>query len=124
MRLVILESPFRGVTPLETHRNVRYAHAAMLDALRRGESPLASHLLWPGILDDACPEERAEGFQAGLAWGRVADATVVYGDLGISEGMRLGITRAAWEGRKVEYRMLGLPLQAALMRQNEKEGAI
>jgi hypothetical protein len=69
MRRVILESPFRGVDQLQTDRNIRYARACMLDALRRGESPLASHLLWPGILDDAHPTERAVGIEAGLAWG-------------------------------------------------------
>jgi hypothetical protein len=106
MKLVILESPYRGATAADTERNVRYAHAAMLDSLRRGESPLASHLLWPGILDDADPFERALGIEAGLEWGRVAEATVVYGDLGISEGMQQGIDRAHKEGRLVEYRRM------------------
>jgi hypothetical protein len=78
----------------------------MLDSLRRSESPIASHLLWPGILDDAKPEERRAGIEAGLAWGRVAEATIVYEDHGISEGMRKGIDRAGREGRPVEYRRL------------------
>lgn len=106
MRLVILESPFRGQTPEETADNVRYAKDCMLDALRRGESPLASHLLWPGILDDADPAERKAGIEAGLAWGPAAEATVVYQDLGISPGMRLGIDRAGREGRRIEYRAI------------------
>lgn len=106
MRRVILESPYRGNTPEKTAANIQYAKACMLDALRRGESPLASHLLWPGILDDADPAERTAGIAAGLAWGAVAEATVVYGDLGISEGMALGIRRAQAEGRKIEWRSL------------------
>lgn len=106
MRLVILESPYRGATAHETERNVRYAKQAMLDALHREESPLASHLLWPGILDDADEHERALGIAAGLAWGHAAEATVVYQDHGISPGMRLGINRAEAEGRPVEYRSL------------------
>ena len=106
MRLVILESPFRGRTPEETEGNKLFARHCMLDSLRREESPLASHLLWPGILDDADAHERALGIAAGLAWGRVAEATIVYIDLGISEGMRLGINRAEAEGRPVEYRRL------------------
>lgn len=106
MRLVILESPFRGATPREAIRNKLYAHKAMLDALRREESPLASHLLWPGILDDADEHERALGIAAGLAWGKAAAATVVYDDFGISPGMRLGINQAEAEGRPVEYRRL------------------
>jgi hypothetical protein len=88
----------------------------MLDSLLRNESPLASHLLWPGILDDAVPADRALGIEAGLAWGPVAEATVVYMDRGISEGMAQGIQRAALEGRPVEQRWLyGRP--------DKKEGA-
>lgn len=121
MRLVILESPFRGKTPEETAENVRYAKVAMLDSLRRGESPLASHLLWPGILDDADPRERLAGISAGLAWGPSAAATVVYQDRGISDGMRLGIARAKEEGRPVEWRsILGRSLPSA---PNAKEAA-
>lgn len=62
--------------------------------------------MWPGILDDAKPEERALGIEAGLAWGPVAQATVVYVDRGISEGMWQGIDRAEAEGRLVEWRSL------------------
>jgi len=106
MRLVILESPFKAKTETEQQQNIQYAKACMLDALRRGDSPIASHLLWPGILDDAIPDERALGIKAGLEWGRVAEATVVYTDRGISEGMMQGIRRAEREGRAVEYRNL------------------
>ena len=107
MRRVILESPFRGATAHEQERNERYLKLAMLDSLRRGESPLASHRLWPGILNDNDPEERALGIEAGLAWGVVAEATVVYGDLGISPGMEQGMRRAVSEGRPVEMRTIG-----------------
>ena len=108
MRLVILESPFRAATPEETAANVRYAQRCMLDSLRRGEAPIASHLLYPQILDDADPEERALGIEAGLAWGPAAEATVVYTDRGISEGVEIGIARAWKEGRTVAYRRLGV----------------
>ena len=119
MRLVILESPFRSSTPEQTAANVKYARRAMLDSLKRGESPLASHLLWLEILDDADPEERKAGIEAGLAWGRVADATVVYIDRGISHGMNQGIERALAEGRPVERRSL----TGALKREKAPEGA-
>lgn len=112
MKLVILESPYRGRTEEETAENVAYAKRCMLDALHRNESPLASHLLWPGILDEADDRERAIGIVAGLAWGRVAHATVVYEDRGISPGMRQGIHRASMEGRPVEYRRLDSALNA------------
>lgn len=104
MRRVILESPFAG----DVARNERYARAAMADCLRRGEAPYASHLLYtqPGVLDDGKPDERTLGIEAGLEWGRVADATVVYMDLGVSNGMAMGIARAGREGRPVEMRNL------------------
>jgi len=105
MRLVILESPYAG----DVDANVNYARRAMADSLHRGEAPLASHLLYtqPGVLRDHDPDERALGIRAGLAWGTVAEATVVYADLGITPGMEQGITRAATEGRPVEVRYIG-----------------
>ena len=74
MRLVILESPYAG----NVEQNVAYARACMLDCLRSGEAPMVSHLLYTQVLDDKNAAERALGIEAGLAWGRVAEATVVY----------------------------------------------
>jgi hypothetical protein len=102
MRLVILESPYSG----DIERNVAYARACVHDSLSRGEAPIASHLLYtqPGILRDDVAEERQWGIDAGLAWRRVAEATVVYTDLGISEGMKYGIAAAEAAGVPVEFR--------------------
>lgn len=105
VRLVILESPYAG----DVARNVAYARAAMADCLRRGEAPIASHLLYtqPGVLDDNIPAERALGIAAGLAWGRVADAAVFYVDLGWSQGMRDAQARHLCERRPIEERVIG-----------------
>lgn len=104
IKLVIIESPYAG----DVDRNVAYARACVRDSLSRGEAPIASHLLYtqPGILRDGIPEERKWGIEAGLAWGRVAEATVVYVDHGVSEGMQKGIDRADGEGREVIRRRL------------------
>lgn len=104
MRLVILESPYAGNVDL----NVRYARRCVHDSLRRGEAPIASHLLYtqPGILDDTIETERNWGIAAGLAWRGVAQASVIYTDLGISKGMGYGITRAQEEGIPIEFRKL------------------
>lgn len=104
MKRVILESPFAG----DVERNVAYARAALRDCLLRGEAPIASHLLYtqPGVLDDLIAGERALGIEAGLVWGALAEATVVYADRGISGGMAQGMERAADEGRPVEIRYL------------------
>jgi hypothetical protein len=105
MRLVILESPYAG----DVEANIDYARACMRDCLLRGEAPFASHLLYTqdGVLDDRLWPERRLGIVAGLCWGRHADATVVYRDLGISEGMKQGIGDAEKLFRPVEYRVLG-----------------
>lgn len=101
---VVIESPLAG----DVERNTRYARACMADCLKRGEAPFASHLLYAqdGILDDTIPEERKLGIEAGFAWGAAADKVVVYEDLGISDGMKLGIERAKANGVPVEYRKI------------------
>lgn len=103
MRLVIIESPYGGK---HVDRNVAYARACLFDALHRGEAPIASHLLHTQVLDDASTAERSMGIAAGLAWYRVADAAVVYEDLGITSGMRTGIETARQHGVAVEMRRL------------------
>jgi hypothetical protein len=104
-RRVIVESPYAG----DVERNVRYARAAMFDCLQRGEAPYASHLLYTqvGVLNDADPVERERGIRAGFAWRSVAEATVVYTDLGTSRGMEYGIAHARAAAQPIEYRALG-----------------
>lgn len=100
--LVIIESPFAG----DIAANTAYARECMLDSLRRGEAPFASHLLYTQVLEDSDVRERGLGIAAGLAWGQAADLTAVYRDLGVSAGMRLGIASAQHLGRRVEYRTI------------------
>lgn len=104
MRLVILESPYAG----DINENIRYAKACVRDCLMRNESPLASHLLFTqdDILRDYVKSERKLGIDAGLAWSAVSEATVVYTDLGISDGMLEGIRVAQDNGKPIEYRQL------------------
>lgn len=71
MRRVIVESPYAG----DVERNVRYARACVADCLARGEAPLASHLLY-------------------TEWRAMAEATVIYVDLGWSTGMTAGLEHA------------------------------
>lgn len=104
MKLVIVESPFAG----DVETNVKYARACVRDSLLRGEAPIASHLLYTqeGILNDDIKEERMHGIDAGLAWRAVAQASVVYTDLGVSKGMEYGISAARDAGVPVEFRTL------------------
>lgn len=96
MRLVIVESPFAAPTAEGRERNDRYLRACLRDCIERGEAPYASHGLYtkPGVLDDNDPAQREHGIRAGFAWREMADATVVYTDLGISRGMEYGIEAA------------------------------
>lgn len=105
MKRVVVESPFAG----DVERNLEYARAALADCHRRGEAPIASHLLHtqPGVLDDRDPVQRAQGMEAGYAWIVAADLVVVYSDLGISQGMLAGVERATRDRVAVEYRHLG-----------------
>lgn len=108
-RRVIIESPYRGRTARETERNIRYVRACMRDSLLRGEAPFASHALYTldGVLNDADEAERERGMLAGFAWRPGAEATVAYGDIGVSGGMTRGIEHARELGQAIEYRWLG-----------------
>jgi hypothetical protein len=105
---VLIETPYAG-TPEEIERNVRYVRACIKDCLRKGEAPFASHALYtlPGCLDEADNAQRQVGMKAGFAWGEAADVVAIYTDIGITRGMKSGITRATNRGQKVEYRRLG-----------------
>ena len=107
MKLVILESPYAG----DVEANVVYARACLLDSLRRGEAPIASHLLYTQVLDDTVPEERALGIAAGLAWRAVPGVLpVFYTDRGWSRGMLAA--RDTYEREGIHYEMRGLPCYA------------
>jgi hypothetical protein len=111
MRLVVIESPyaeFRTVAgKLRTVQdNIAYAKACMLDSLRRGEAPYASHLLLTQVLDDLDLDQREQGIQAGLAWAHRADLRAVYQDYGTTPGMHRGIISARSLGQSITYRTI------------------
>lgn len=118
MPTVIVESPFKTDTITLTNGeeytcleddNVRYARACLRDCLDRGESPFASHLLYTqeGVLNDANPEERQKGINAGFEVAKTFDRRVFYVDRGFSVGMRWGFLHAREIGQPCEIRMLG-----------------
>lgn len=101
-RCVCIETPLRG----DYERNVRYADACMLDSLDRGEAPFLGHLLYPRVLNDADPVQRAQGIEGHCAWLRRADAVIIYSDLGVTDGMRLALELAQQLDIPFEYRTL------------------
>ena len=113
MQRVILETPYAGKDWAEIKKNERYARLCMRDCLQRGEAPYASYLLYTqaNVLRDDIPEERKLGMQAGFAWRQAAQATAVYTNLGISDGMKKGIEDADQRGCPVEYRTIEYPPQ-------------
>ena len=104
MKRVILESPYAG----DIQRNIKYARECLKDSLKRGEAPIASHLLYTqkDVLDDNIPKERQLGIDAGLAWKKVADLHVFYVDFGMSNGMKYASEYAKSQNIDVEYRTL------------------
>lgn len=108
MRRVIVESPYRADERANVEIHLRYLRAALHDCLTRGEAPVAFHglLPQPGVLDVNIPAQRKHGIEAGFSWREVADATVVYTDFGITDGMKQGMRHAHSMRQDVELRQL------------------
>jgi hypothetical protein len=104
--LVYIESPYAESESGSVEDHVEYAKLCMIDCIKKGEFPLASHLLYPQILDDLDPSERRQGMRGGEAWASIADIRAVYTDQGESRGMTWGIRNASKLGQKTEYRSL------------------
>lgn len=102
MKRVMIESPYAG----KTDENILYLVLCISDSLEKGESPFASHYIYPNFLEDDIPEERRKGIAAGYAWGKTADLIAVYIDLGISDGMQKAIDFYTFIGVPIEYRSL------------------
>ncbi|AKU93340.1 hypothetical protein AKJ09_00072 [Labilithrix luteola] len=104
MKLTVIESPYAG----DIKKNIEYAKKCVLDCLRRGEAPYASHLFFTqdGLLDDTVPEQRKQGMEAGFAWGEKGAQRAVYIDRGLSSGMMAGIAEAVERGQKVVFRSI------------------
>lgn len=97
MKLVYICSPFAG----DIENNLRFARAACHYAADHGCTPLAVHLLYPQILNDADPVEREVGIQMGLRVLASCDELWICGER-ISQGMSSEIAEA---------RRLGIPIR-------------
>lgn len=127
LTLAVIESPYNAPTIPLFARNVRYARAALLDAIGLGYAPLASHLLYTqeGVLSEASPSDRERGIRAGVvpyayvlpkyeespvfgprSGGFCRPVCLVYPDLGITPGMKYGIQEAKTHGCSVLHRTL------------------
>jgi len=121
MKKVIVESPYKGNVKI----NEMYAEFAMRDCLTNyNESPFASHLLYTRkyVLRDRIAEERKLGIEAGFCWRDVAEKTVFYSDLGMSNGMSKGKKDCEEKSKPFEVRELPKNLWNEFLDSMEKEG--
>src|SRR5215469_13633900 len=96
---VVIESPYSG----DTKKNLAYLNLCMLDSIRRGEAPIASHKLYTDILNDNDPEERSLGINLGFTWLKAADLVAFYSNLGFSRGMSFSLDRLKKKIVRVPY---------------------
>jgi hypothetical protein len=96
-RKVYVASKYAG----DTEANVNAAIGYCRMAVRKGYLPVASHLLYPQILDDSNPKERELGLMFGLALLAVCDEVWVFGN--VSPGMAREIEEAKRLKKKVRY---------------------
>ena len=101
--LVFICSPYAG----DVETNITYARDALLHSLRRGEAPIAPHLLYPQAL--RAGDDRRLGMVAGKTILARCSLLAVYVDLGESSGMRSEVSFAMRQGIPIERRRIGSP---------------
>ena len=88
----------------DVERNVAAAMRCCRFAIHKGCMPVASHLLYPRMLDDGNPEERELGTQFGLALLALCDEVWIFADGGgLSPGMEAEEHEAKRLGKPVRY---------------------
>ena len=98
MKLVYICSPYAG----DVENNVRFAKTVCRYAMKQGCAPVAVHLLYPQILNDAVPSERKAGIRMGLRVLVSCEELWVCGGT-VSHGMSCEIAKAARLGIPVRY---------------------
>lgn len=96
-RKVYVASKYAGDVEKNTRAAVTYCRR-VIDA---GYMPIASHLLYPQILNDGDPVERDLGLMFGLALLKLCDEVWVFGP--VSSGMAQEIEEAKRLNKKVSY---------------------
>lgn len=88
---VYIASPYAGDIETNVANAIKYCRFA----IENNRMPIASHLLYPQILDDKNPKEREVGLMFGLALLEICDEVWVFGnspgvDEEVREAKRLG----------------------------------
>ena len=97
-KMVYVASRYAGDIPANTAAAVRCCRQVIAE----GHMPVASHLLYPRMLNDADPMERELGLTFGLALLGLCDEVWVYGEP--SPGMEREILEAERLSKPVRYR--------------------
>jgi SRSO17 transposase len=97
-KMVYVASRYAGDIPANKEAAVRCCR----QVVREGYMPVASHLLYPQILDDSNPRERELGLAFGLALLGLCDEVWVYGEP--SPGMEREIQEAKRLRKPVMHR--------------------
>ena len=66
-RRTYIATPFAGASHVSPDVRRRYTLSALADSIGRKEAPIAPHLLYPLVLDDADPEQREIAMLMGRA---------------------------------------------------------
>ncbi len=86
----------------DVEQNVRFAIRCCQYTISQGKMPVASHLLYPQMLNDNDPSEREIGTMFGLALLDICDEVWVFGKEH-SAGMKREITEAKRLGKNIKY---------------------
>ena len=87
-RLIYVCSPYRGESEEEVSRNVEYAMGCSEFVITQAYVPLAPHLLYTRFLNDDVADDRLIGMICADTLLRRCDEIWVFGEYGVSEGMR------------------------------------
>ncbi len=102
IKKVYVASKYKGDVDSNVNDAINYCRLV----ISQGYMPIASHLLYPQILDDENPKERKLGLKFGLALLRICDEVWVFGSL--SQGMEGEIKEAKRLNKKIKFIKEGL----------------
>lgn len=97
-KLIYIASPYAG----DVEANVAFAKLACRFAISQGHTPIAVHLLYPQMLEDGDPAERALGLRLGHRVLGACDELWACGDR-VSSGMKREIEEAKSLGVPVRW---------------------
>jgi hypothetical protein len=97
MKRIFVCSAFAG----DIMANITKAQEYCRRVIDEGHAPFAPHLLYPQMLDEANPADRAKGIACGLAWLEFCDEMWVFSK--VSDGMQQEILEAMAHGITIRY---------------------